>query len=87
MNSYVFGETNLEVGKKYRVIYQTKTERYPRSAVMIYLGSAAELLLFSARPVAGTQSIIPSWIKMFEEVPDSTRTSINKRYTGLHRAT
>lgn len=72
---------NFEPGKRYRIVHQSSTQRFPRVSVMIYLGTsgAIDLLGFSARPVAGTQQLPRTWIKQVEEVPDSTPASLNRR--------
>lgn len=73
---------NFEPGKRYRVVHQSPTQKFPRVSVMVYLGAAGILdsLSFSARPIAGTQQMPRTWIKQVEEVPASIPASLNRRY-------
>lgn len=64
----------LSLGVRYRIRYQSKTQRRVREAVMIYLGGEA----WSARPVAGTQLIPEHWIKSVEEVDYNTQPYLNR---------
>lgn len=45
---------------------------------MVYLGEEGDTLLFSARPVAGTQRLPRSWIRAVELVPADTPARIDK---------
>lgn len=49
--------TVLEPGAKYEIIYKNGTQRYPRSSVLTFLTmDRMGNYVFSARPLAGTQS-------------------------------
>jgi len=73
---------NFQPGKRYRIVHQSMTQRYPRVSVMVYLGSSGIMdeLSFSARPAAGTQQMPRTWIKQVERVPDSISAFLNRRY-------
>lgn len=74
-------------GKRYLLIHRGPLQRYDRESVMIFLGveyhpagSAGEpYYQFSARPVAGTQTLPDSWIKEVYEVTPDERIRINQR--------
>jgi hypothetical protein len=68
----------MVVGHRYLVRYRSATHRLDRTAVMVYLGVDADMLQFSARPVAGTQQLPRSWIRAVEPVPADTPAHINK---------
>lgn len=78
---------DLEPGKRYRLIHQIPPQRYDRESVMDFLGVGGAgaddgRLLFSARPLAGTQSFKPSWVKDAVEVAKTTPIKINGRIRG-----
>jgi hypothetical protein len=79
---------NFEPGKRYEIVHQSPGQRYARVSVMVYLGTsgAIDQLSFSARPVAGTQTMPRSWIRNVEEVPDSTAASLNRRADRRHQS-
>jgi hypothetical protein len=71
----------LEVGSKYKIRYRIGMQRNDREAVMVFLGKSetlSDLLLWSARPVAGTQSLYPQDIKEVEKVASDTVVYINR---------
>lgn len=67
---------DLMVGQRYRIIYRSDAHRVDRVAVMDYMGSMRvnwglrgspdDTLVFSARPIAGTQNMPMEWIKSIE---------------------
>jgi len=68
----------LAVGQWYRLRYRSTTQRLDRSAVMVYLGTDGDQLLFDARPAAGTQHIPQAWLQAVEPVPADTPPYLNK---------
>lgn len=50
-------------GQNYRVIYQIPTDRLPRVMVATFLEATDTSLVFSLRPLAGTQELRFEWIK------------------------
>jgi hypothetical protein len=69
---------SIVVGGRYLVRYRGATQRLERTAVIVYLGEEGDTLLFSARPVAGTQRLPRSWIRAVEPVPAHTPTHIDR---------
>lgn len=69
------------IGKKYRVTHQSDLQRFARESVMVYLGKSkfSDEHQFSARPLAGTQTLTTGSILKSEEVPEDTPVSMNKR--------
>lgn len=76
----------LEVGKRYTVFHKTPAMKRWRVSVMDYLGREANEshrgegpnYLFNARPVAGTQSMPPSWIIRIDEAQPNEKIVLNK---------
>jgi hypothetical protein len=76
----------MVVGNRYKIYHMSGTERSMRTSVMDYLGrelreshhGEGSNYLFNARPVAGTQSMPPSWIKIVEPVSKDTPIVLNK---------
>lgn len=66
-------------GKKYKVVYKSDTQRFNREAVMVFLGEQGNDTSWSARPVAGTQTMPRHWIIGVAEVEASARVYINRR--------
>ena len=52
----------LTPGQRLRVLHRSETQKYTRESVMIFLEKIDNQLVFSARPVAGTQTLPVSWI-------------------------
>jgi len=72
----------MVIGKKYKIRHKSLTQRYARESVMVYLGQGMhvdQLEMFSARPVAGTQSLWKVDIQSWELVDDATPISLNRR--------
>lgn len=65
-------------GRRYLVRYRSATQRYDRTAVMVYLGEEGDTLLFDARPVAGTQQMPRPWLRAVEPVSAEMPAHINK---------
>lgn len=68
-------------GRKYRIIHQSPSQRYPRVSVMRLIGDSEldDAWLFDARPLAGTQTLPKEWmIECSETTPDAA-ISINER--------
>lgn len=59
---------DLTKGAWYRIVWQSPNHKYPHEAKMIYLGLRYDFnsLVFSARPVAGTQMLPIAWILKME---------------------
>src|SRR5262249_14382978 len=76
----------LVVGHGYHLTYRSTTQRRDRGAVMVYLGTdygtdtgpSGEVLLFDARPAAGTQRLPRTWLRSAHAVPDDTPPYLNK---------
>lgn len=74
----------FRVGSKYKLVYRNPDTRqkHNRTAVMVYLGEKHEankhVLVFSARPVAGTQEMPLSWISEIREASPEAPVYINK---------
>jgi len=76
----------LVVGNRYRIWHKSPSERKVRYSIMDYLGREATEsykgrgpnLSFNARPVAGTQSMPPHWIKHIEQVEKNTTITLNR---------
>lgn len=71
------GDTTLESGKRYRLQYLRGKRR--REAVLTYLGIGFRGLDFDARPMAGTQSFLPSDLLSAEQVPDDTEPYTDRK--------
>lgn len=73
--------TQLEKFKRYRIVHRSETQRFNRVSVMVYLGDdpLKEELVFSARPVYGTQGMPYSWVKSIDLVPEDTTIIVNQR--------
>jgi hypothetical protein len=84
MEKYIKHVTSLAPGQRYRIVYMSGTQRFPRVAVMDYLSYDAnhDALVFSARPAAGTQDMPRDWVKQFEVVPKTTENFVGKRFGG-----
>lgn len=65
-------------GKKYRVTHRSETQKKDRQSVMRFLGAEGSNLIWSARPVAGTQSMPRSWFRSADLVLESTDPYINR---------
>ena len=79
----------LRKGAKYRIIHQSPTQRVERESVMVFLGMGGidgKDAQFDARPLAGTQSLPPGWVKRVEEVHRSEPTKLNTRPHLIPRA-
>lgn len=72
----------LVEGVKYRIEYRSETQIKPRQAVMVYLGRDGSDLLFSARPVAGTQHLPVVWLRAVEQVDPATEAYVNRVLPG-----
>jgi hypothetical protein len=76
----------MEVGNRYRVYHKSGTQRIMRYSVMDYLGrdehesyaGQGPNYSFNARPLAGTQSMPPSWIQSIVPVAKSAPIVLNK---------
>jgi hypothetical protein len=68
----------LVKGKKYKVRYRIGMQRNDREAVMVFLGVNDSLLLWSARPVAGTQQLYSKDLKEATQVSDDTVVYLNR---------
>jgi hypothetical protein len=67
----------LVPGGRYRVVHRSPTQRRDRVSVLDYLEEAGEELVFSARPVAGTQQMPKAWVREVTEVAKTTPVSMN----------
>lgn len=65
-------------GRKYRIKHRSETQKKDRESVMRFLGEEGSSYVWSARPVAGTQTMPKSWVKSAEPVLESTDPYINK---------
>lgn len=66
-------------GKKIRLTYRIGMQRKDREAVMVYLGTDGDSrYIFSARPVAGTQTLPMSAIIDWEVVADNAGVYLNR---------
>lgn len=65
---------DMQPGHRYRIQYQLDNQRKPREAVLDFLGIGrfVDEYDFSARPIAGTQTLKRSTILQVWEVPQST---------------
>ena len=73
--------TVLTPGWKYRLRSQSSQQRYPREAVMTFLGMDGDNYFFSARPVAGTQTLNAAMVReviLVEHVNKNTEHYLNK---------
>jgi hypothetical protein len=69
----------LSPGATYEIVTRIGAQRYNRRSVMRYLGEGRGELLFSARPIAGTQTLHRDHIIGIREVPARTRCYLNAR--------
>jgi hypothetical protein len=65
-------------GRKYRLRYQLANQRKPREAVLIFLDEFGGQYHFSARPVAGTQSIEKEAVQHIEAAGVGEECFLNK---------
>lgn len=65
-------------GRKYRVTHRSETQKKDRQSVMRFLEIQGNDIIWSARPVAGTQSMPVSWFKSAEPVLESTDPYVNR---------
>lgn len=65
-------------GKKYRVTHRSEEQKKDRQSVMRFLGADGNDLIWSARPVAGTQAMPRSWFKSADPVLESTDPYVNR---------
>lgn len=72
-------KVKLERGNRYRIYHQSPSQGYMRVSVMDYLDDDDQHHVFSARPVAGTQTLPKSWVIRIVEVSTETPVSINGR--------
>jgi hypothetical protein len=76
----------MEIGKRYRIWHRSDTERRARFSIMDYLGRETTEshagkggnYLFDARPLAGTQSMPPHWIRLIEQVSQTATIVLNR---------
>lgn len=70
---------NLEIGTRYRLRYRSETQRRDRTAVMDYIGTNHNGdHQFSARPVAGTQTMPAAWLLEAVAVAKATPVHLNR---------
>lgn len=62
----------MEVGHRYRIRIKRDADRKQKTVVMDFMAEHEREYLFSARPVAGTQTIPRRWILGVEEVDKAT---------------
>lgn len=75
----------LVEGFKYRIVWKTPQQKYPRESIMLFVGMEGEAPLdsyrFSARPVAGTQTLDQHLVRLVqsvEQVPAGTPCVLNR---------
>lgn len=68
----------LVEGRLYEVTHRSATQRRSRRSVMTFLGRDGGGLLWSARPVAGTQTMPTDWVEGIREVPAGTAVYLNR---------
>jgi hypothetical protein len=77
------GVMDMVSGRRYRITHQSDTQKYARVSVLDFMqsgtGTDASALMFSARPIAGTQAMPRSWIINIEEVSSNTPITMNQR--------
>lgn len=69
---------DLIKGRKYRIKHKSETQKKVRESVMRYLDEDDGSYIWSARPVAGTQTMPKEWLQSAEPVLESTDPYINK---------
>jgi len=68
-------------GCSYRIRSKSSIQKYPRESVMTFLGMVGDNYSFSARPVAGTQTMDHHMLKdvlSVEQVPTTFSHYLNK---------
>jgi hypothetical protein len=76
----------LKQGQNYKIVYQVYgVQMKPRVAVMTYIGPNTDSLsdrhlLFSLRPLAGTQEMDPEWIIAIKPTDESVATEKMWKY-------
>lgn len=65
-------------GQKYLVRHKSGTQRVVRESVMVFLDEEEKDFIFSARPVAGTQTLPKDWVREIEPVPEDAVVYINR---------
>jgi hypothetical protein len=76
----------LIAGTRYHVRYRAPNQRRSRTAVMDFVAVDRANLVFSARPVAGTQSIPGAWVRSVKAVPIDTPVHINRVLPEIRHA-
>lgn len=74
-------DPTLTAGHRYKITHRAGNQQIARYSIMDYMGpdhDEPKNLNFSARPLAGTQSMPKSWIISIREVPKTTPIAINK---------
>lgn len=67
-------------GLRYRVIHKSPEQRYARVSIMDFLAEHEHHYVFSARPIAGTQTMPKGWVLDKAVVAKETPISMNRRY-------
>lgn len=67
----------MNVGKKYKFVFRSDSQRKDHVTVLPFLGEDDEYYYLNGRPFVGTQSLPKRWVKSIE--PSQEPLTINDR--------